>query len=426
MLTPLRDKQVEAAGHLDAATSSIRILSSLIWNNDERRQFLRSGRLPSPEYKTLELESCFAHIRDARRDIDESGPVGDWLGRMADSIEVTARMLEARGTPEFFTHSAQLYGVPTKTLIDRKTQVIDLARHMDATLSGLDVDMLIMDGYEIWLSPEEFAERLSPQLSEHFGEKAPAIEFSDDIPAKALAGSRRIRINSTARFTSRDLYQLMQHEAHIHVATTLNGKRQAHFPLLGRAHARVTEIQEGLAVFAEIVSGAMDPRRFRRLSDRVLAIQMSIDGADFKEVFDFYLERTHDADEAFDNTRRIFRGGVISGGAPFTKDMVYLNGLLRVHNFMRTVVKLGRADLIRLLFIGKLDLEDVPALATLTSEGLIKGAKFMPPWAKDLRFLVSYMSYSGFLNQVKLPGFQAYYEDALEDVPSLWAFANPS
>jgi len=81
---------------------------------------------------------------------------------------------------------------------------------------------------------------------------------------------------------------------------------------------------------------------------------------------------------------------VISGGAPFTKDMVYLNGLLRVHNFMRTVVKLNRADLIRVLFSGKMDIEDV----------------------------------SGFLNQVKLPGFQSYYTKELDDVPVVWNFGH--
>jgi len=46
----------------------------------------------------------------------------------------------------------------------------------------------------------------------------------------------------------------------------------------------------------------------------------------------------------------------------------------------------------------------------------------MPPWAKDLRFLVSYMAYSGFLNQVKMPGFQTYYEEELKDVPVIWGF----
>jgi hypothetical protein len=148
---------------------------------------------------------------------------------------------------------------------------------------------------------------------------------------------------------------------------------------------------------------------------------MSIDGADFKEVYDFYADRT-DPDQAYDNTRRVFRGGVIAGGAPFTKDMVYLNGLLRVHNFMRSIVKIGRADLIRILFCGKMDLEDLPALAQLASTKRLTPPKFMPPWAKDLRFLVSYMAYSGFLNQVKMPGFQTYYEEELKDVPVIWGF----
>ncbi len=416
----VRQKQIEAAGHLRVATASMKILGSLIWDDSHKQTFLRNGKLPSPEYAPVDLETCFEHVRDARQRIENKGVVGEWLSRMADSIETTAVMLGSRGTPDFFTQSAKLYGVPTEVLIDKKTRVIDLANHMDETLDGLDIENLVIDGYEIWLTADEFAERLAPNLTEHFGDKAPRIEMTAEIPSKALAGSRRIRVNSNARFTPRDVHQLMQHEALIHVATTFNGKEQDNFSLLGRAHARVTEIQEGLAVFAEIISGAMDPRRFRRLSDRVLAIQLCIDGADFKEVFDFYLERVGDADEAYDNTRRIFRGGVMSGGAPFTKDMVYLNGLLRVHNFMRTVVKLGRADLIRLLFVGKLDLEDVPALATLAAEGLIEKPKYMPPWAKDLRFLVSYMSYSGFLNQVKMPGFQAYYEEALADVPKLW------
>ncbi len=420
MANARRQKQIEAADHLRAATASMKILGSLIWEDRHKIAFLKNGTLPSPEYAPVDLETCFEHVRDARSRIENRGVVGEWLTRMAHSIETTAVMLGSRGSPQFFEQSAELYGVPTEVLIDKKTKVIDLARHMDTTLDGLDIENLVVDGYEVWLTAEEFAERLEPDLKEHFGELAPRIELTAEIPSKALAGSRRIRVNSNARFTPRDVHQLMQHEALIHVATTLNGKAQDNFSFLGRAHARVTEIQEGLAVFAEIISGAMDPRRFRRLADRVIAIQMSIDGADFKEVFDYYMERLDNPEEAFDNTRRIFRGGVISGGAPFTKDMVYLNGLLRVHNFMRTVVKLHRADLIRLLFVGKLDLEDVPALATLAAEGLIEKPKYMPPWAKDLRFLVSYMSYSGFLNQVKMPGFQAYYEEALADVPKLW------
>jgi hypothetical protein len=92
----------------------------------------------------------------------------------------------------------------------------------------------------------------------------------------------------------------------------------------------------------------------------------------------------------------------LSGGAPFTKDIVYLDGLLRVHDFLRSVVAAGRADVLMLLFCGKLDLDDIPVLCELAELGLLKPPKFLPPWAADRRFLVSYLAYSGFLGRVRM------------------------
>ena len=417
-------RQAKDAGRaLNLAAKSMRILDSVSWDDTHRVNFLKSRKLPVPEYDRIDVSHPRELIHEARKSIQGEHVVFEWLGRLADSLETTTHLISSRGTHAFYEASSNLYGRPTKLMLDGKTRVIDLARHMDGTLDGLDFSKLVVEGYEIDLSAQEFASKLSPRLSEHFGTNAPKIELSDTLSAKAVAGRTRIRIRSSAQFTERDIEQLLQHEALIHTATALNGRAQPHFKILGRAHAGTTEVQEGLAVFAEIISGAMDPERFRRLSDRVIAIQMSIDGADFKEVFDFYKLRVEDAEQAFENTRRIFRGGVMTGGAPFTKDMVYLNGLLRVHNFMRTVVKLGRADLIRILFCGKMDIEDVPALAQMASSGRLRSPEFMPPWAKDLRFLVSYMAYSSFLNQVKMPGFQAYYQNELDNVPVVWDFA---
>lgn len=400
----------------------MRILESVSWDDSHRENFLKSGKIPTPEYDKIDVSYPRELIHTARQSIKGEHVVFEWLGRLADTLETTTHLISSRGTSEFYEASSNLFGSPKKLMLDGKTRVIDLARHMDGTLDGLDFSKLVVAGYETHLNAEEFAAELLPRLSHHFGDDMPSVELSDTLSAKAVAGRTRIRIRSSAQFTERDIEQLLQHEALIHTATALNGRNQPHFKILGRAHAGTTEIQEGLAVFAEIISGAMDPERFRRLSDRVIGIQMSIDGADFKEVFDFYKARVEDPDQAFENTRRIFRGGVMTGGAPFTKDMVYLNGLLRVHNFMRTVVKLGRADLIRILFCGKMDIEDVPALAQMASTGRMRAPKFMPPWAKDLRFLVSYMAYSGFLNQVKMPGFQAYYQEELDGVPVVWDF----
>ena len=146
---------------------------------------------------------------------------------------------------------------------------------------------------------------------------------------------------------------------------------------------------------------------------------MAADGADFLQVYHFFLERTGAQIQAFENTRRVFRGGVLSGGAPFTKDIVYLDGLIRVHNFLRTLVSQGRPDCLPLLFCGKLDLEDIPALAELTQAGLCHGPKYLPSWASDMRFLLSYLAYSAFLNTTDLKAVGSHYEKLLADAPHL-------
>ncbi|WP_427450313.1 flavohemoglobin expression-modulating QEGLA motif protein [Litorimonas sp. WD9-15] len=427
-MTALSEKQFEAAktaaAALDDAAGDLRVLSSLNWDNAMREPFLTRGVMPAPDYPTVDTSNAREAIAHAKTFIDGDHVVMEWLNRLCTTLDTTASLIETRGTKEFFHHSAELYGRPTRIMLDKQTRVLDLAEHMDATLAGIDFDQLVVQGYEGELDAEEFAEALEEKLEHHFGKDAPNVLVSDKVTAKAAASSTRIRVRSDAEFTHNDVDQLLHHEALIHSATGMNGKLQENFPILGRGHPGTTEIQEGLAVFAEIITGNMDPRRFRRLSGRVMAIQMTIDGADFKEVFDWFVGRGYSREQAYENTRRIFRGGVMTGGAPFTKDMVYLNGLLRVHNFIRSVVKIRRADLIRVLFVGKLDVEDIPALSQLASMGRIDPPKFMPPWAKDLRFLVSYMAYSAFLNQVKMPGFQAYYEKELDEVPDVWAFAD--
>ena len=410
----------EAAKRLDAASGKMRLLSSVAWEAKTRDQFLKRGKIPAPVYKVIDTALAREAIADARAKLDGDSVIHAWLSRLADTLETTANLLDARGTPAFYTHSKALFGTPEKLLIDRTTRTLDLATHLDDTLAHLDFEHLVMEGEEVKMSDEAFAAALRDKLEQYFGDAQPKVRLTASLSAKATASSTRISIRKGESFTDRDVYQLLQHEALIHVATGLNGKAQTNFPILGRSHAGTTMVQEGLAVFAEIITGAMDPRRFQRLAHRVIAIQNVVEGADFQQTYKFFLEKTDDPRSSYESARRIFRGGVITGGAPFTKDGVYLNGLLRVHNFMRTAVKLDRADLIRILFMGKMDIEDLPAIAQLAANERLKPPPFLPPWIRDMRFLVSYMSYSSFLNRVKLPGFQDYYADQLADVPRVW------
>ena len=417
-LSPAIIERLQAAAVLlRKAEKPVRVLRAVAWGPDIAERFFASGEkeLPQVSYTPLDAGPVHEMLKAARALIDGDGPVQAWLLRIADVIAVGADMLAAIGTKDFHRHSVQLYGSPQTDLLNCDVRPLDLARMLDSVLSSFhNLEINLNAKTEATTTAEELAARMGKILARHFEEAAPKIELVDHLSSNALAGARYIRIKRSAKFSDRDLAQLVQHEAFVHIATSLNGAAQSAFPILAAGHPGTTRTQEGLAVFAELMSGAMDPSRLLRLADRVLAIQMSMDGANFIELYQYFRERTHDKVSAFENARRVTRGGLVTGGGPFTKDSVYLEGLVRVHNFLRIAVQETRVDTIRLLFAGKMDIDDMPAITTLAAHGLCTFPRFLPPWARDLRFVLSYIAYSSFLNRMNLERVRDHYKDMLD------------
>jgi len=398
-------KLTEAAALLQSAKARMPILRSVSWDRQIADHFFTSNckEPPQPEYVPVETTPSLERIFAARALIDGTSPVHDWLNRFADITEETAALLSSINTPEFHSHSRALYGSPTAPITDGERTALDLAERLDQLLSEFDNGDATLEPVKS-ITASDLKIALEAALPEHFGDASPRIKITASVSAKAVAGKNYIKLREDAVFSDLDLTQLLQHEALIHIATGINGRAQRAFPILGESSPGNARTQEGLAVFAEFISGALDPRRFKRLADRVLAIQMSANGANFLELFDFFQTQnpTDDPFEAFENTRRIVRGGLVNGGGPFTKDAVYLQGLLEVHNYLRTAIKKGDTDYFRLLFVGKIDLSDLDAIKMLWDSGIIVAPKYLPSWAKDLRYLLSYLAYSTFLNEINL------------------------
>tara|TARA_R110000868_G_scaffold57591_2_gene177779 strand:- start:5932 stop:7233 length:1302 start_codon:yes stop_codon:yes gene_type:complete len=405
-----------AAWLLLEAEDRLPVLKSIAWDRSHADAFFASGMrdLPKPVYPRIDPAPSLEYIREARSLIDGASPVHDWLTRLADTTQETAALLASTGTAEFHTHSRALYGDPRTPIADGKRNALDLARRLDSLLADFEEGSIRLEAPES-LTATDLKRRLDEELPRYFGTAAPQVEVTLNVSAKAAAGRDYIKLRADAAFSDLDVIQLLQHEALIHIATSKNGQAQARFPILAESHPGNARTQEGLAVFAEFISGALDPRRFRRLADRTIAIDMASEGADFIDLFNFFRERgQHDAPiEAFENARRVVRGGLTGGGAPFTKDSIYLGGLLEVHNYLRTAVRAGDAAFIRLLFVGKIDLQDLEAMKMLRELGLIQDPIHMPPWATDLRYLLSYLAYSTFLNEIDLSGVAARYQKLL-------------
>ena len=414
----LREQVIAATRLLADAARPLRVLRTIDWPIEARKRFLAAkGKvLPSVSYEQVDASRSLRKVERARRIRTGHATIDAWLTRHADAIQATAGMLQGVGTPDFYRHGRTLYGDSSTPLKLHPATPLDMARSIHQSieqLARIRVDLAPAATH----TATQVARIIRKELSARFGADAPAVTLVPTLSANALATSKEIRIRQDARFTDRDAQQLLQHEAWIHVGTSINGRHQDLLPILGVSYPYTTRTQEGLAVFAEIISSTMELDRFRRLADRVVAIQMAADGADFLEVYRWFLERVGQAEQAYENTRRVYRGGVITGGAPFTKDVSYVFGLLQVSNMVRAMFAAGRADVLRLLFCGKLDVQDLPVLCELAALGLCRAPRHRPPWATDPRSLLATLAYSTFINQIDLEPLTRFATQLVADSP---------
>ncbi len=407
---------MEVSGQILDAQRPIRVLRLLSWPDEVERAFLAAdGReLPRPEYQIApEVTDAGGRFRDLKSQLTGDNAIEAFLRDTCDAFATAARMLGAAGTRDFYHHSVELYGRPASLTADRRTTNLDLAQHFRRVVDGVAGRAPIPSPQdELVYTADEVVPLLAQRFARFFPDQSIRVEVVDGIAAKAVAGVDAVRIKRGVRFSERDLAQLAFHEGQVHVATALNGRAQPVMPFIGYPSPRTTGTQEGLAVLTEFLTQSTSIDRLRRLADRTLAIKMAEDGADFCQVYRFFLERdNNDRSAAYDSARRVFRGGLVAGGAPFTKDVCYLDGLLRVTNFLRVALVKGNPGAAPLFFVGKISVEDVPLFGRLVREGIVRPPEHLPAWARDLSYLTAFMSYAAFLNECDLDAEARVYDD---------------
>lgn len=401
----------EAAGEILEAQRPLRVLRVLAWPPEVERRFFADGAraLPRPEYRVPPgLRAAHDRLKALAGRLGGENEVERFLRDTCLAMATAARMLEAVGSKDFYYHSVELYGRPASLSSDRKTTNLDLARHFDQVIEGFHPPLEEDD--QPALSAEEAAPLVAQRFEGFFG-RAIRVTVVDDIAANASASIDEVKLKRGARFSQRDLRQIEHHEGQVHMATALSGRAQPVVPFVGWPSPRTTSTQEGLAVLTEFLTRSTSLPRIRRLSDRTIAIKMAEEGADFLALYGFFCGRGHDEAAAFDSARRVCRGGLVEGGAPFTKDVCYLDGLVRVTNFLRIALVKGQSQFVPLLFAGKIAIEDVPLFERLRREGLVEAPMFLPTWARDLSYLTAFMGYAAFLGESDLGAERRRYED---------------
>jgi uncharacterized protein (TIGR02421 family) len=378
------------------AQRPIRILDAVKWGEEIERAFFarRCRELPpvtretyrqrplgfNPDAKIEELKGI---ERDVFTQLGENDATGQILARMCREYRAVVRMLERRGTQDFANMSEQLYGSAGDCIHPGLPCVAELGRQMAGLLEGLKDDES-SGGEPAVFGAHQAANHLTTRLTRYFQDPCVVrVRISDRIVADAAAGCNYIKIRSDARFTPRDLCLLEVHEGWVHLATTINGRRQPFCTFLAKGTPSSTVTQEGLAVLTELLAYASYPRRLRRLGHRVEAIARAEAGADFLEVFRYFAEEGYEPREGYQHTVRVFRGSLPSACGPFTKDLCYVKGFALICEHVRRAAQSNSEAQLALLFCGKTTLAELPVLNQLVHERLVVPPRYVPPPIAD-------------------------------------------
>jgi uncharacterized protein (TIGR02421 family) len=403
-----KEQVASIAQRIVDAQRPIRVLQALRWEPSVEESFRRGRYRELPpvgpeEYAKIDLgfepkakmEEFEGLAEEAENELGSKDPIGRILSATAIEYREVARMLAARGTKEFYQCSKKLYGSPKDKFPDGKTSVRDLGLALYETLTAISVgDLGPKQPADI--DAETAAEILNQRFASYFHEAPIQVQVDDSMLADAAAGSDYVKIRSGAKFTQRDVDILEVHEGWVHVATSLNGQAQPVAKWLAKGPPRTTAVQEGLAAMLELFTFRSYPKRARKLNDRILAVDKAEDGANFIDVFEWYRTEGYEEDECYANARRVFRGGMTEGDAPFTKDACYCKGIVLNYAFIRAAIQSKRADLVPYLFVGKVSHEDIPVLQARVADGVVRPPIHVPPMFRDLNGLAIWTAYSNF------------------------------
>jgi uncharacterized protein (TIGR02421 family) len=329
-------------------------------NQDEAwRRFRAAGyeREPTFHYRLLPVDPALLKRRLYAIEL-ESIPdpaLGYLLHEKRDEIDKQISLLGERQTANFLSGSRRLFGRATPALVAEALALLDALPPQRGEGGGRVVDAV---GYLTRARQEVAAYARA-------GVEVPEPQLRSDIVGLMVSDGVHL-VGETLRLDPGRVEALIHHEVGTHVLTYVNGCAQ---PLvqLATGLARYDETQEGLAVLAEYIAGGLTAARLRLLAARVLAVAAVEGGATFLDTFRLlHGEHGFGRGTAFDIAARVHQ----SGG--FTRDMIYLRGLLRLLHL------LGEGTDLEDLYLGKFADRHLPVLDELRQRGVLRPPPLRP------------------------------------------------
>ena len=346
----------EITADFDFLLSVTPINADQAWSTFKRKRFESEPRFI---YRPLPVDPALVKRQLYRIPIEkiEDPALEALFSAQRMELERKLTMLSDRGSRRFLYGSLQLYGRVDEQLLATARHILE---HVPARSRGKSAVRQ--------LDAVEFAARAEAEIK-YYRERDPRVwsrvEIRDDVVGM-LVSHGNLLLNSRQKVAEDRVESLLAHEIGTHVLTYFNGQAQP-FHQLYAGLPGYEELQEGLAVLAEYLTGGLTGPRLRMLAARVLAASMITEGAGFTEVFR-KLDDGYGFSQkmAFNITLRIFRGGGL------LKDMVYLRGLMRLLEY------LGGGGAFEPLLLGKFGADHLPIIRELQWRKVLSAPSLKP------------------------------------------------
>jgi uncharacterized protein (TIGR02421 family) len=265
-------------------------------------------------------------------------------------LQIKFKLVQTTNSEDLFKCSKELYGFPSKKLIDKAYSLLALPDDPEEKTIPLD----------------HAKEILYNQLQSFkidwkvYGKKM--LAYASVRPEK-----KEIKLNPEHQFSEKGIKRLAVHEIGTHGVRAMNARMQ---PLrIFKNFPGYLATEEGLAVFNEKITGLLGNNDIKKYAARTIAVDYAKDHT-LSEVYKL-LSKYLNKETAAVTALRVKRGLPNSESLGcYTKDYVYLKGFFDVYNYSK------KHDL-KALYYGKINLKYIDLIKKVEPE--LTKIKYFPP-----------------------------------------------
>lgn len=335
---------------------------------EEREKFIKElgkGAFYQPQYvyPRKDLTVYKEKLDLIKKRICGEEPLEQLLRRKADMV---LGMLELLSSDDLVlpVRARGLWGLPKKDVLDTSRHILMKAKDERYAYPSENV------------TPCEMMAAIEEEMG-IMGINWKVSESQRIVPKMTVSPRQRaIYVNPDFDYTLEEIDRLKVHELKVHVLRAINGERQG-LRLFSEGTAGYNCTEEGLALYAESKAGIWekDTRQLKLYAGRALGVDLA-SRMGFYETYSALLEYFPE-DIAFRIAERSKRG---------LDDTSLPGGLYSGHHYMTGFKEVSKYFMnggdVRVLYAGKISLEDVPIIEKMITEGKIKRAEKVPSFFK--------------------------------------------